>query len=127
MLYENMENEEINTMLASVIEDIPVWTLLLWIPQIISITYNTKYALSKAFSKAFYKLGIYFPQVIYYAYKQFKQAEQKPLATYSDVRKVHYNLIGKLENMVNLLTNLPCTSNSTIPITYIGSFTRCFS
>lgn len=46
----------------------------MWIPQIFSITYNSKCVLSKAFAKALHRLGVYFPQAIFYAYKQFKLA-----------------------------------------------------
>ena len=109
------------------IEELPVWTLLMWIPQIISITYNTKHPIPHAFTRMLYRLGVSFPQPMFYAYKQFKLADQKMMREYAEIRKENYYLFSKLELLVNLLTSLPNSPQGRIPITHLGLFSRCFA
>jgi hypothetical protein len=99
----------------------------MWIPQIINITYSTKQATPHAFTKILKRLGVSFPQLMFYAYKQFKMADQKMMKEYADIRKDNYHLVSRLETLVNLLTNMPNTSHGKISITHLGLFSRCFS
>lgn len=129
MLYDNIDLAEVNTVLENVIDELPVWTLLLWIPQIMTIAFNTKHPTPHAFTRILYRLGVSFPQPMFYAYRQSKFIDQKLVREeYAEKRKENYYLYSKLETLVNLLTNLPpSTPQGRIPITHLGLFSRCFS
>lgn len=127
MLYDNPDLTEVNAMLESVIEELPIWTLLLWVPQIFSISNSTKSPAPHALTRLLHRLGTNFPQPMFYVYKQFKLAEQKMVKEYGEIRKENYCLYSKLENLVNLLTSLPSSPQGRIPITHLGSFSRCFA
>lgn len=94
-------------------------------PQIHGLAFG-KHSMAPVFAKVIFRLGVYFPQPIFYAFRQFKPQDQK-LKELQDIRRNHYNLYSKLELLVNQLANIPNTKNNKLPISYLGQFAQYFS
>lgn len=131
MLSENIDSSALIPVLKNIVSELPTGALLLWIPQITSIIINPKCVFSKELAELLEKgIGVDFPQAIFYTIKKYKLQEQKALRDiYTNIRKIKYNLLSKMESMVNLLASLQSMPNSVqyIPIPQLGALSRCFS
>ena len=130
MLYENIDSPQLKSLLENVLHEVPIGTMIIWIPQIISMILNPKCAFTKELSDLLEKgIGVDFPQATFYTLRKFKIQEHKPIKDiYTNIRKIKYNLLSKMEAMIQLLITIQASPPShQIPITQLGALSRCFS
>mmetsp|Transcript_36716 Transcript_36716/g.32929 ORF Transcript_36716/g.32929 Transcript_36716/m.32929 type:complete len:225 (-) Transcript_36716:1288-1962(-) len=76
MLTQDDKNQTIQKAFDKLVDDIPTWIWILWIPQLLAATIKNRQEANASF-KVLNKIGMDYPQAIYFYLKKFRTGNQQ--------------------------------------------------